>query len=184
MKKEFLYLSLWLIGALSWIAGGAYLFGYLTVGPLELASALVRFLLGSESALDECSAASGLASGVCLITWLGGRFLGAVLWVLLLSLPMPFIRRSIKIIELGSEEAYAEYCREQNTPEPLGELVGISNSKGGFLSTSEATIETTRGFYRVAGLVGGFERGAPVYRLHKRLLIGDGYTRKEFLVLE
>lgn len=184
MRKEFLQVLLWLIGALSWIVGGAYLLGYLTVGPLELASALVRFLLGSEPAPGECSAANGLASGVCMITWLGGRFFGAALWMLLLSLPMPFIRRSIKISELGSEEAYAEYCREQNTPEPLGELVGINNSKGGFLSTSEATIETTRGFYRVAGLVGGFERGTPVYRLRKLLLIGDGYARKEFLVLE
>lgn len=177
----YLHLLCWVIRALAVGVGGAYLFGGLHFGPLELVAAILEPAMGINATDVTCE--PGALGLICYLAKFTAHLVGTALWVGLIASPMPAIQRRIGVLEAGSEEAYQQIVEEANTPKSVGGLVGISNTKGGLLSSSEATIETTQGFYRVAGLVGGFDRGTPVYLLHDYLLIGDGSCRKQFVVL-
>ncbi|MEA8592259.1 hypothetical protein PZT57_26795 [Pseudomonas aeruginosa] len=169
------------IAAIATVA--SYAVGFLTIGPLELVDALVKYFTGSNYLPDGCSGAEAIVLP-CWMTFVFSRLVGALAWVLSFRGLIQFISRRIGVLEAGSEEAYEQALSLANKPQPVGSLVGVNNTKGSFLSSSESTIETTEGFHRVAGLAGGIKRGAPIYRLRNRLLIGDGADQKCFWILD
>lgn len=159
------------------VAAGAYLFGYLNFSVIELAELIVPPLsrdCGSGWFVDlPCSVLN------FMLTVFGG-----LSWFVLAKTLLGSVDRRIQVLEAGGEEALAAQIEQENTPVSLGTLVGISNSQGGLFSSSQATIETSVGFYRVSGSVGGFARGVPVHQLHGYLLIGEGESPRKFWLLD
>lgn len=161
----------------------SYAVGFLAVGPLELVDALVKYFTDSNYLPDGCNGAEAIVLP-CWMTFVFSRLVGAFAWIFSFRVLIQFINRRIGVLEAGSEEAYEQAISLANKPQPVGNLVGVNNTKGGFLSSSESTIETTEGFHRVAGLAGGLKRGAPIYRVRNRLFIGDGTDQKCYWILD
>jgi len=161
----------------------SYAVGFLTIGPLELVDTLVKYFTGSNYLPDGCSGAEAIVLP-CWMTFVFSRLVGAFAWIFSFWVLLQFINRRIGVLEAGSEEAYEQALSLANMPQPVGNLVGVNNTKGGFLSSSESTIETTEGVHRVVGLAGGLKRGAPIYRVRNRLLIGDGADQKCYWIMD
>lgn len=161
----------------------SYAVGFLALGPLEMVDALVKYFTGSNYLPDGCHGAEAIVLP-CWMTFVFSRLVGALAWIFSFRVLIEFINRRIGVLEAGSEEAYEQAQSLANKPQLVGNLVGVNNTKGGLLSSSESTIETTEGFHRVAGLAGGLKRGAPIYRVRNRLLIGDGTDQKCYWILD
>ncbi|WP_036990831.1 hypothetical protein [Metapseudomonas furukawaii] len=158
-----------------------YWFGVITFGPLELFSLITAPLTQSgDASVSHGGPLSGLFEGLRV-------FVGGMLWIALAVPVRAILEERVAILQAGSRAAYKEQLREAerlaNAPQSLGKLVAVTHSKGGFLGRDESLIETSEGFYRVVGLVGGVKKGEPVSRVRDTLQIGSEDAQRQFNII-
>lgn len=167
-----------------WGAVGAavlYWVGVIAVSPLDLAEWIVNAAYGTEVAVEDIH---NFIAGPLLFI----RELFAGLSWAALGIPwVGFIRYRVGVIEAGSKEAYhlkvRKAAEDAAKAAPVGLLVGVGISRGGFLSSSETLVETSEGFFRVSGLIRTVKKGEPVFTLGDQLLIGEGNSQKRYTVV-
>ncbi|HHH9441345.1 TPA: hypothetical protein ACP32N_003284 [Pseudomonas aeruginosa] len=169
-----------LAGALTGLASALLMVsswtGVIETGPIQLGWLLFPEFL-----------ASVLPAGHPLVE----KALGGALWMAC-GLPLlSYLYRRGDILRAGGLEACRASCREEEerarTPTPVGTLVNLTISKGGLFSNSTTLVETTEGFFHVAGPISSAEKGAQVYILQPQhlltnLLIGDPANAKRYRV--
>ncbi|CAD0266061.1 hypothetical protein DENIT_70038 [Pseudomonas veronii] len=175
--KQLMQLRLVLM-VLMFVTPFLYWFGVINTGPLEWARWAMAPFFEPDSVGSQPS-----------IIRVFSAIVGGMLWAGLIAPFVQIVSRRIGILEAGSLEAYeqaeSEAWEKANTPESLGELVSIQVLKGGFLSSDESIVETTQGFFRVSGKVGGVMKGAPVSQLHGRLTVGEPNVKgRSFTLLD
>lgn len=161
-----------------------YWFGVIGTGPLEWLQAIG--VVQKPAFADGSPGLESMFSDMNQATlWL----FGGIMWmgVSLLALT-PFKVRIYRKV-LGSMEAVDaarnQIYLQESTPIPHGELVNVTINRGGFLSSANSLIETTKSFHRVFGQVSGIDKGSVVDELQGRLRIHqlDG-SLKEYVILK
>lgn len=150
------------------LAALAALFGiFIALASYALGYIPNLFLIGlkSHGVETEFLTSSGSAIGwlISAIVW----FCGASLYLLCGVALNMFLVALARIIEVGWKQ-YRVETKEQAAEEikaaviDAGEVVAITIDRGGFLDSTQSTVETSKGFYRVFGSVGSVSKGAKV----------------------
>lgn len=175
--RRFMVCACFICPALYWV-------GILPTGPLEWLQAIG--IVPKLPVNQTPSPVEGMFQSLNTITaWL----FGGASWVALCFFVMGFFKHRIERRFLGSTDAYraAEEALHlyETTPVPLGDLVDVKVNLGGLLGRDESTIETTKGFFRVAGTVGNVIKGACVTRLDGRLFITSfDEVKKDYVLID
>ncbi|WP_219096225.1 hypothetical protein [Pseudomonas sp. UMAB-40] len=160
-----------------------YWFGAINTGPVEWLQAIGWIPASNDSE------SFGIVEVFRGFEHFGRAACSGGAWAIISAFFLWPFQRAIAIKYIGSEEAFEAALEMQRaketTPISLGDLVHVAVNRGGFMDSDESTIETTQGFYRVSGKVGGVIKGASVTSFEGQLRITTPDGRgKEFVLLK